>query len=166
MSEQVTFTGVTLKSFSRNKNGGKASFRANFTEIVARVMGWGGITEGQTSVEYTGSALASSNVVLQPKDGEFAKWTIEFAATSIKGFEAIRREMEGKRGKGHTYELHFTAEFVDVTACQMLEEFMTHIGDAKSTLKVSYTKQAEQTSMIDDTTLDEDRRQATLEAND
>ena len=59
-------------------------------------------------------------------------------------------------------------EFKDMTACRYLEEFMTHIGEHKSTLKVSYTKAAEQTDLLDDKTpmLDEQRRIATSETDD
>lgn len=146
MSDQITFTGVVLKSFSRDKNGGKAVFHANFTEPVSKAMGWGGFTKGQTDVTLEGS-LASASLTLQPKDGELAAWLVEFKATAIKGFEALRLELEGHKGKGHRYELRFVVQFVDPTACRFLEEFITSAGEAKSTLKVTYTKQAEQSDL-------------------
>ena len=160
MSDHVHFTGVALKSFSRNKNGGNAIFHANFTAKASEVMGWGGMAAGQTSVKLEG-VLAAANVALQPKDGALAKWRIEFQATAVKAFEATRLELEGKKGKGHRYELRFHVEFVDVTACRYLEEFITNAGEAKSTLDVSYTKQAEQQPLIS-----EDQAQATMAEND
>ena len=161
MADQITFTGVVLKSFSRNHHGGKAVFSANFSPKVGSEMGWAGFPAGATSVSLEGT-LAASTAQLQPKDGALAKWMIECEATSVARFEAIRFELEGKKGKGHRYELHFIVEFRDMTACKELEEFMTHIGDHKSTLIISYTKQAKQTEMV----LDDERGQATLEEND
>jgi len=162
MSDRITFTGAILKSFGRNKNGGKAIFHANYTKDVADAMGWGGMTAGQKDVGLEGS-LAASTCVFQPNHGELSKWMIEWTATAVKSFEVIRLESEGKKGKAHRFELRFTVEFVDMTACHYLEEFMTHAGGEKSTLTVSYTKAAEQTGMLDDIpALDEERRQATM----
>jgi hypothetical protein len=158
MSDSIQFTGVTLKSFSRNIHGGKANFSANFSPKVGKAMGWAGFTEGATSMSLEGS-LAASKATLQPSDGALAKWEIGFDATAVKGFEAVRYEMEGKRGKGYRYELHFYAEFKDMTACKLLEEFITNIGDHKSTLTVAYTKAAEQTDLPLAT---DDQRQATM----
>ena len=163
MSDQIIFTGVVLKSFSRNKNGGKAVFHANFTKPVSEAMGWGGFTDGQRDVALDG-ALAATHVALQPKDGALSKWSIEFQATAIKGFEALRLELEGHKGKGHRYELRFTVEFVDTTACRYLEEFLTSAGEAKSTLQVSYTKQAEQLPLAEEA--GDERSQATRAEND
>lgn len=38
--EKLSFTGITLKSFSRDKKGGKASFSANLSSTVTKKMGW------------------------------------------------------------------------------------------------------------------------------
>jgi hypothetical protein len=164
MSDKITFTGVVLKSFSRNHSGGKASFSSNIGTKVSKTMGWAEFPDGATSVSLEGS-LAAGTVQLQPKDGALARWVIEWTAHSVKSFEAIRYELEGKKGKGFRYELHFVVEFKDITACRELEEFMTHIGDSKSDMTVSYTKAAEQTDLDlpDDVTLDEIRQQASLE---
>lgn len=167
MSDQITFTGCVLKSFSRGHSGGKANFSANFAAKTGEKMGWAGLPQGATSVSLEGS-LAASSAELQPTAGELERWNITFEASAVKGFEAVRYELEGKKGKGHRYELHFVVEFKDMTACRYLEEFMTHIGEHKSTLKVSYTKAAEQTDLLDDKTpmLDEQRRIATSETDD
>jgi hypothetical protein len=166
MSDKITFTGAILKSFGRNKNGGKAIFHCNYTKAIGDQMGWGGLTNGQKDVTLEGS-LAASTCVFQPNHGELSKWSVEFTASAVKGFEAVRLESEGTKGKSHRFELRFTVEFVDMTACRYLEEFMTHAGGEKSTLTVSYTKAAEQTGMLDDIpALDEERRQATLAEND
>ena len=162
MSDQITFTGVILKSFSRNQNGGKANFSANFSPKVGKQMGWAGFPDGATSISLEGS-LAASKATLQPTDGALSKWEIGFDANAVTSFEAVRYELEGKKGKGYRYELHFVAQFKDMTACRLLEEFITHIGDHKSTLTVAYTQAAEQTEL--DIAGDE-RRQATMEEAD
>lgn len=163
MSDKITFTGVVLRSFTRNPKGGTAKFSANFTQSLCETMGWGGITNGQTSADLDGS-LAATVAQLQPKDGALARWMIEFQASTVKSFQAIRYELEGKKKKGFRYEVHFDVGFQDMTACKLLEEFMTHAGDTKSVLTVSYTKAAEQTNLVDENTptLDEMRRQATI----
>src|ERR1700679_334729 len=127
LSDQITFTGCILKNFSRNHNGGKANFSANFGAKIANQMGWAGFPAGATSVALEGT-LAASTAQLQPKDGALSKWMIEFSANAVKGFECVRYELEGKKNKGFRYELHFTVEFKDMTACKLLEEFITHIG--------------------------------------
>jgi hypothetical protein len=164
MSDTISFTGVVLKSFSRNQNGGKANFSATFSPKVGKAMGWAGFPDGATSISLEG-ALAASSAELQPTDGALAKWVMVIQASGVKQFEAIRYEMEGKRGKGYRYELHFVMEFKDMTACARLEEFITNVGDHKATLTVSYTKAAEQLE-IGDVEQTEDRRQSTLAEND
>lgn len=163
MSDQITFTGVVLKSFSRDHNGGNAKFSSNITADNRRAMGWDEFPTGYTSGKLEGS-LAGATAQLQPVDGALAKWLIEFQVTTVKAFEAVRYEMEGKKKKGYRYELHFTCEFTDMTACRELEGYMTHIGDHKATLVVSYTKAAEQLPLADE--LGDERRQATLAEND
>lgn len=165
MSDQITFTGVVLKSFSRNHKGGTAQLSANLTAKVITKMGWSEYyPDGASSVTLDGS-LAASTVVLKPSAGELAKWETDFEASAVKGFEAIRYEMEGKKGKGYRYELHFAVTFADMKGCSKLEAFMTHVGDEKATLLVSYTKAAEQLPLENDLAGDE-RRQATLAEND
>jgi hypothetical protein len=163
VSEQITFTGCVLKSFSRTHTGGTAKFSSNFTASIGKAMGWPGFPDGTSKMTLVGD-LAASTAQLQPTAGELSKWMIEIQASAVNGFEAVRYELEGTKGKGHRFELHFTLGFKDMTACRFLEEFMTHVGEHKSSLKVFYTQAAEQSSMIDDgtPTLDEERRQATL----
>lgn len=163
MADQITFTGVTLKSFSRDHNGGNAKFSGNMGAKVNAQMGWEEFPNGATSMKLEGS-LAASTAQLQPDDGALSKWLIEFSASAVKGFEAVRYEMEGKKKKGYRYELHFTVEFKDMTACRELESFITHIGDHKSTLTVSYTKAAEQLDLAPKQT--DERRLATMAEND
>jgi hypothetical protein len=155
MSDQIQFTGVALKSFSRNVKGGSAHFVANLTAKVIAKMGWSEYPDGASSVMLDGS-LAASTVQIKPAAGELAKWSQDIEASGVKGFEAIRYELQGKKNKGFRYELHFVITFADMRGCSKLEAFLTHVGDEKATLSVSYTKAAEQIDLVDDS------RQATI----
>lgn len=162
----ITFTGVVLKSFSRSKKGGSATFHANFTEAVMKKLGWQGFHSGQQRIVYE-SGLAATSAVLKPRDGELAKWEIGIELSGIAGFEAYRFEEEGTRGKAYRFELRFQASFADTTGCRRLEEFMVHIGEAKSTLEVKYTAQAELEETPDpQLQLDTERAKATSKAED
>lgn len=163
MSDVISFPTVTLKSFTRNKNGGEATFVSTFPKSIGDHMGWNGFPPGATSVNLEGE-LAARNMKLTPKDGPLAKWTTTFEINLVHAFQAFRLESEGTRGKGHRIELRFKVSFADVEGCRYLEEYMTNAGEAKAALEVSYTKQAEQTTLADadGITLDEERRQATM----
>lgn len=167
MSDLLTFPTVTLKSFGRDKNGGDATFVSTFPRSVGDHMGWNGFPTGATSVKLEGE-LAARNMKLTPKDGPLSKWTTTFEINRVGDFQAFRLESEGTRGKGHRIELRFKVEFADREGCRYLEEYMTNAGEAKASLEVSYTKQAEQGTLADadGVTLDEERRQATLAEND
>jgi hypothetical protein len=167
VSDTLQFPTVVLKSFSRNKNGGHAVFSSTFPKSIGDHMGWNGFPAGATSVKLEGE-LAAKHMKLTPKDGPLAKWTTKFEINRVSDFQAFRLESEGTRGKGHRIELRFAVSFADTEGCRYLEEYMTNAGEAKASLDVSYTKQAEQSSMLDgDTpTLDEQRRFATSEEAD
>lgn len=143
MSDTITFTGCTLKGFSRDHNGGDAKFSSNITSANRKAMGWAEFPDGATKVTLEGD-LAASSAEITPVDGALSKWTTVIQASGVGSFVAVRYEQEGSRKKGYRYELHFTLKFKDMTACRELEAFITHIGDHKSTMAVSYTKAAEQ----------------------
>ena len=165
--EKLQFPTVVLKAFSRNKTGGHAVFTSTFPKSIGDHMGWNGFPAGATSVKLEGELHATS-MTLTPKEGPLSKWTTTFDISKVSDFQAFRLESEGTRGKGHRIELRFGVSFADREGCRYLEEYMTNAGEAKASLDVSYTKQAEQSSMIGDDTpsLDEERRQSTLAEND
>jgi hypothetical protein len=55
LSDTITFTGVILKSFSRQPKGGTAKLSANLTAKVTEKMAWSDFPEGATSVNLVGS---------------------------------------------------------------------------------------------------------------
>lgn len=142
MSDTLEFPAVTLKSFSRHHSGGDATFLSTFPPSVGKHMGWNGMPQSVTSAKLEGQ-LAATHVTLKPKDGQLKKWAIDFDAKMVSNFQVFRLELEGHKGKGYRIEMRFTVSFADTTACAELEKYMTSVGEAKSTLTVSYVKQAE-----------------------
>jgi len=162
MSDTLEFPSVVLKSFSRNRSGGAATFMSTFPASVGKAMGWNGMPASVTSAKLEGQ-LAATHVQLRPKDGELKKWKIDFDATEVADFQVFRLELEGHKGKGHRIELRFKVSFADTKACAELEKYLTSVGEAKSTLTVSYVQQAE--LPIEDLAGDE-RRAATSPESD
>ena len=141
MSDTLSFTSAVLKSFSRSHKGGVANFASSLNNRVSAVMGWG-IGSGNTSVSLEGELHASS-MILTPKEAGLAKHKLEMDIQSVTGFEAVRFEAEGKKGKGFRYEIHFKVKFASKDACRDLERYMLTMGEGKGTLQVSYVKQTE-----------------------
>jgi hypothetical protein len=145
MPDTITFTSVVLKRFLRSHKGGVAVFASSLNNKVCNVMGWG-IGEGQTSSHLEGQLHASS-MILKPSEAALAKHKLELDIQSVGDFEAIRYEVEGKKGKGFRHEIHFKVKFGDKDGCKELERYMLTMGEGKATLQVSYVKQQE---LVDD----------------
>lgn len=164
--EKMNFTGLTLRSFSRNAKGGSASFSANLSKTIIKTMGWGEMPDYESSAKLVG-ALASTQMTLGASGTLADKYQIDIDITSVDGFEGIRKEIKGKRGKGKRHELHFSVKFVDDKGCRYLEEYMLTIPEGKGTMKVVHNPAAIQPKLagIDDDdkqgTLDDERKKAT-----
>lgn len=164
MAEQlrVSFTGVGLKSFSRSaSSGGSASFSANLTAAVIKKMGWGEMRGYEKSTALEGD-LAAQKMILGAADTLAKGYEIHVDIQGVGGFEGVRRELEGKKGKGFKHELHFKVKFADNTGCALLEQHMLKIPEGKSSLTVLYTPKAVQGELKEDLSND-DARQAVLE---
>lgn len=150
-----------MLSFTRKASGGKATFSSSLNSAVINKMGWAEVPEAITGASLEGD-LAASSLVLTPKDKELARHETQIEISRIAKFETVRLELEGKSGKGHRTELRFTAYFADPVACKKLEAYLLTCG--KSTVTVSYTKQAEQDSLPGvEVTATDQQRQAALE---
>src|SRR6266567_5442705 len=139
--DTLTFTSVILKNFCRTPKGGVAMFSSSLNDKICKAMGWG-IGAGQTSAHLEGELHASS-MSLKPAEQALAKHKLEMDIQSVKDFEAIRYELEGKKGKGFRHEIHFKIHFGGKDACRDFERYMLTIGEGKATLQVSYVKQQE-----------------------
>lgn len=144
MADKITFSGVQLLGFSRDLHGGKATFSATFGSSVTTKMGWTEIPECLTGGSLEGE-LSATSLELVPKDAELKRHQIQLDITRVSKFLTVRLELEGKSGKGHRTELRFTAYFADPKGARKLEEYMLTCD--KSTLVVSYEKQAQQADL-------------------
>lgn len=143
MSDTISFGGVSLKKFSRDAKSGSAEWVANYPgKRVCNEMGWVGMPPGQVSCKLDGE-LHASHMILTPKENGLKKHKVAFDITSLSGFQGLRLELEGHKGKGHRLELRFHMGFVASDACEQLERFIVTCGEAKCDLQVSYVKQSE-----------------------
>lgn len=141
---KITFSGVRLLGFSRNaKQGGKARFRAVINAHVCEEMDWPLADERLGSCTPDGD-LAAVHCEMIPKDKELRQWSFELVSQRVHKFEIIRRELEGKQGKGYRHELQFDVAFGDELGCAKLEVFLLNAGAAKCGLIVSYQPPAVQ----------------------
>lgn len=169
--EQLSFSGLTLKSFTRDKKGGKASFSANLSAPVAKKMGWGETPEWETSGNPEG-ALAGLKMTLGMSGTITDRWEIAIDISTVDGFQWVRKELKGKRGKGKRLELHFNVKFMDEKGCQFLEEYMLTVPESKGTMTVTHNPAAIQPTLPGagdnekQGTLDEDRKKATSKEED
>ncbi len=146
----VSFNSAVLRSFSRNGKGGNAAFTTSLTQSVCKALDWSlDIPECLTNAKPEGKLVASS-VELVPDQKDMAKQAVSLGVSSVSGFEIVRRELEGNRGKGHRLELRFNVGFADDNGCARLEQYMMTIGEAKGKLSVSYQRQAQQERLIDE----------------
>jgi hypothetical protein len=166
MAEQkqlkTKFTGVTLKSFTRSESGISMSFSSNLTAELIRSRGWSELRDHEKSVKLEG-ALAAQTITLNGA-GTLSSFEVSIEAQSVGDFEGVRRELEGKKGKGFRHELHFKAKSADKTGCRDLEKFILSIPEAKGTMIVMHSPDKPKQGELDEVTADADV-QAELLAN-
>lgn len=162
MANRIQFTSAVLHSFSRNGKGGSATFSSSLTRDVCRAMDW----PTDYSIDWLTKArpdgdLHATTAELVPNEKGLKKQAKNLDVSRVNGFEVIRLELESSRGKGHRLELRFTVSFPDLEGCRKLEEYMAVVGEGKSTLNVSYTKQ--QSLIPDEVTASDEQRAAVTE---
>lgn len=144
MADRLQFPTAELLKFSRKKEGGTAQFSSTITKAVMATMEWTEIPECATGATLDGE-LAASTLELIPKDEALNRHAISIDINLVDTFVTVRRELEGKQGKGHRTELRFTAHFQDIKGARKLEEFMMTAG--KCSVTISYQKQAKQAGL-------------------
>lgn len=144
MAEKITFTAVQLRKFSRDSSGGKAEFSSSLTASIIKKMDWVEMPECLTGGKLEGELNAIS-LDLEPKDEALRRHKIQLDISAVNKFNTVRLELEDSRGKGHRTELRFKVKFTDVKGAGKLEAYMLTCG--KSTLVVSYEKQAQQADL-------------------
>jgi hypothetical protein len=144
---KTKFTGVTLKSFTRSESGINMSISSNLTADLIRSMGWGELRDHEKSVKLEG-ALAAQTITLNGA-GTLSSFEVSIEAQSVSDFEGVRRELEGKKGKGFKHELHFKAKSADRTGCRDLEKFILSIPEGKGTMIVMHSPAKPQQEELD-----------------
>ncbi len=144
MAEKITFTSVQLRKFSRDSSGGKAEFSSSLTSSIIKKMDWVEMPECLTGGSLEGE-LNAINLELEPKDEGLKRHKIQLDIATVNKFHTVRLELEDSKGKGHRTELRFKVKFTDIKGAAKLEAYMLTCG--KSTLVVSYEKQAQQADL-------------------
>ena len=144
---KTKFTGVTLKSFTRSESGISMSISSNLTADLIRSMGWGELRDHEKSVKLEG-ALAAQTITFNGA-GTLSSFEVSIEAQSVSDFEGVRRELEGKKGKGFKHELHFKAKSADRTGCRDLEKFILSIPEGKGTMIVMHSPAKPQQEELD-----------------
>lgn len=144
---KTKFTGVSLKSFTRNGDSISMSISSNLTAELIKSMGWGELRDHEKSVKLEG-ALAAQTITLNGA-GTLSSFEVSIEAQSVSDFEGVRRELEGKKGKGFKHELHFKAKSADRTGCRDLEKFILSIPEGKGTMIVMHSPAKPQRDDLD-----------------
>lgn len=159
---QMNFKNVLLLSFGRKGTEGSAKFSASLTKHVIDRMGWGEAPDWQKESTPAGR-LAATQIDLEPKHADLAKFATSIESIGVDGFQIIRKEAKGKsakKTKAVKTELHFTAHFKESDACGKLEQYMLS-ANSDSAMVVVYEKEPEQTELSDG---EPDTKQGELEA--
>lgn len=143
-------TKAELNSFSRSrKSGGTSNFTAPLTAPVMKALGLSGdIPDWGTSMDAGDIDLHATKMLMQSSEGSLANYQVEVSVSRVNGFEIVRLETKGKRGKGYRLELNFKVTFADPQGCKFLEEYMLHAGSC--TLTVEYNRAAVQAALVPD----------------
>lgn len=164
MSKSLEFTNVILKTISRTSKGGTAAFSASLTKPVIAAMKWGDVPDWQTGSKPEGDLHAQSMTLTPPPGTALKNNVVTVEISRVCEFEMVRREIEGKKGKGHRVDLHFKAKFADPTGLAFLEEYMVNVGEEKGRMNIEYNPAAEQQSLIpEDVKASDEQKQAALE---
>lgn len=159
---QMNFKNVLLLSFGRKGTEGSAKFSASLTRHVIDKMGWGEAPDWQKESTPAGR-LAATQIDLEPKHPDLAKFATSVEASGVDSFQIIRKEAKGKsskKTKAVKTELHFTVHFKDPNACKNLEQYMLS-ANSDSSMIVVYEKEPEQGELE---TAETDTKQGELEA--
>ena len=109
------------------------------------------------------AVLEGGNFILTASD-KLVEAEVDLDFGKITGFSCVRRELEGKKGKGFRRELKFSATLKNANALALIEGYMNECDNARGTLVVSYLEKPVQVSMEDGDAqmkLDEERKAAT-----
>jgi hypothetical protein len=127
------------------------------------------IPDDHTVRQTLDGALEGGYLVLTAKD-KLIDADVQLAFKSMTGFQCLRLELEGRKGKGFRRELRFSCTFKDLDGLAKLEAYMNACDNARGVLAVSYLKEPVQETIPEpdenQLTLDPERAAATSAEND
>lgn len=162
MSLKLTFSKVSILSFSRKAESGCIKLSCAPSKPVLKRMGWADFPEAFKSGQPEGK-LAASLIEFTPSDSTQSKHAFDLSpAGMVRDFEFVRTQI--KKGKSankspsYRTELHCSVDFTDEQGARKLEQYMSAVMD--STMLVTYEPEAKQAE-LDGMEQSEERAKAT-----
>jgi hypothetical protein len=136
-SISVKMSGVTLNSVHRTAKEGTLKFRANLTAEVMRKMGWGELTQGQTSADMEG-VFADAMLILESDQKDlFAGGEARFSVQKVDGFSVQRLELKKKKGRLFRFVVEFEARFVKEGVAALAETWLLSVGSSEANMALN-----------------------------
>ena len=145
MSLKLTFSKVSILSFSRKPESGTVKLSCAPSKPVLKRMGWADFPEAFKSGQPEGK-LAATICEFTPSDSTQSKFAFELITLAVRDFEFVRTQI--KKGKSATKspsyrtELHCSVDFNDMAGAKKLEQYMASVID--SSMVVTYDPEPKQ----------------------
>jgi len=159
VAQSITFTGSRILACSYTKDGVSLKMSANLTDTICKQMKWTQEIEiGKKTKTIVGVAaflagakpegkLNGTQLEMIPTDQDLRATTLTLDISSVTGFEVVRREQEGTRGKESRQEVHFNVAVGGTGPLKRIEAYCARVGigklSATAKASVSYEKQEE-----------------------
>jgi len=162
MSLKLTFSKVSILSFSRKPESGCIKLSCAPSKPVLKRMGWADFPEQFKSGQPEGK-LAASLIEFTPSDSTRSKFAFDLSpAGAVRDFEFVRTQIkQGKsanKAPSYRTELHCSVDFTDEQGARKLEAYMQTV--LESSMTVTYEPEAKQAE-LDGLELSEERAKAT-----
>jgi hypothetical protein len=141
----INFTGAHIRFIDVRKSAASTHtvvhVTVNYSRAVCKAMSWSEDRDGDKSVNLEGE-LSGKNFILTPP-GELSRprHELQLDITSASGFKYA--SVKNPDGESKRSELRFQVLSAQPGAGALAESYLSKIGDAKGTLKISYEKQGE-----------------------
>ncbi len=167
MSLKLTFSKVSILSFSRTPAQGTIKLSCAPSKLVLKRMAWADFPEQFKSGRPDGK-LSASVITFTPSDSTRSKNSFDLnPAGAVYSFEFVRTQV--KKGKNanktpsYRLELHCSVDFTDEAGAQKLEQYMHSV--AESTMQVTYEPEPVQQEFEGVELTEEQMRATTAEAD-
>ena len=116
-------------------------------ENLFEMQGWQ-IPGDKTTLQGLEGKLTDGHFILSSRD-KLIPAEVDLKFKSVTGFQLLRLELEGRKGKGFRRELRFTVTFEEVDGCAKLESFMMKAPGSSGSLKITYLREAVQMALAE-----------------